>query len=621
MCGIVGIRRFDGGTVHEADLRLMTAQLDHRGPDGEGYWCDGPVGFGHRRLSIIDLAGSPQPMTTPDRRYVLTFNGEIFNYRELRRRLTYPYRTDGDTEALLAAYLAWGAAGVEQLQGQFAYGLYDSADASLWLFRDRLGVLPLYWYADDRVLLFASEIKALLPVLPQPAEVDEAALYAYLGASSVPAPNTLFKGIHKLAQGHWLRAGPDGRVETYRYWAVPADPEELAVSDEEAVDLVEAALRRSVESALVADVPVGAYLSGGVDSSLIVALMAEVTGTQVDTFSAGFGDRRFDELPHARRVSELFGTRHQEVMVEPDDFARLWPELTWHRDAPLSQPADVALHQLAACARQQVKVVWSGEGSDELFGGYPKHRAARWAGAVGRVPSGVRSPLMDFTQHRLPARANRLRIAARALGETGVDDRVAGWFAPFTTAERRQLLGGTAAAPAAPALWAAGRGGPLRRMLYADCHQWLADNLLERGDRMSMAASLELRPPFLDHRLVELAFALPDRMKVWHGTGKWVVKEVARRHLPDEIVHRRKVGFRVPLDAWFRGELRPMAADLLGGPGSFVGGVLDRPAVQALLASHAAGRTNEEARIWSLLSLEVWHRRYFGADRVLGSAR
>lgn len=615
MCGIVGIRRFDGGLVHEGDLRLMAAQLGHRGPDDEGFWTDGSVGLGHRRLSIIDVDGSPQPMASAGDRCHVTFNGEILNYRELRARLPYPYRTEGDTEALLAAHLAWGAAGVEQLQGQFAYGLFDSCDATLWLVRDRLGVLPLYWYADDDVLLFASEVKALLPVLPRPVEVDPAGLFAYLGANSVPPPGTLFKGIHKLPQGHRLRAGADGRVEIRQYWAVPSDADERAVTDEEAVDLVEAALRRSVESALVADVPVGAYLSGGIDSSLIVALMAEVAGTRVDTFSAGFGDARFDELPHARRVSGLFGTRHTEVVVEPADFERLWPALTWHRDAPLSQPADVALHLLASAARQRVKVVLSGEGSDELFGGYPKHRAARWADIAGRVPAAVRAPVLDVAQRRLPARANRLRIAARALAETGADDRTAGWFAPFTTDERRRLLGETAAVPAAPALWAAGRGGPLRRMLYADCHQWLADNLLERGDRMSMAASLELRPPFLDHRLVQLAFALPDRMKVWHGTGKWVVREVARRHLPDEIVDRRKVGFRVPLDVWFRGELRPMAADLLSAPSSFVGDVLDRGAVQALLASHDHGRTNEEARIWTLLSLEVWHRRFFGADR------
>lgn len=619
MCGIVGIQRFDGGTVHEADLRLMAAQLTHRGPDGEGYWTDGPVGFGHRRLSIIDVDGSPQPMASAGDRLHVSFNGEILNYRELRRRLPYPYRTAGDTEVLLAAFAEWGPAGVQQLQGQFAYSLYDGDAATLWLFRDRLGVLPLYYYADASVLLFASEIKALLPVLPAPAEVDEASLFAYLGAASVPPPHTLFRGIRKLPQGHWLRVGPDGWVTTRRYWEIPTEADELDVTEAEAVDLVESALQRSVESALVADVPVGAYLSGGLDSSLIVALMAKVAGHRVDTFSAGFGDPRFDELSHARRVSAMFGTRHTEVAVTPGDFERLWPELTWNRDAPLSQPADVALHLLASTARRRVKVVLSGEGSDELFAGYPKHRVAGWAAAAGRIPAGARTPLLQAAQRRLPARAHRVRIAARALGEAGEQERIAGWFAPFTTSERRRLLGNPTV-HAAPALWAAGRGDPLRRMLYADCHQWLADNLLERSDRMSMSASLELRPPFLDHHLVELAFRLPSAVKVQRGSGKWVVKEVARRHLPGSIVDRPKVGFRVPLDAWFRGALRPMASEMLCAPGSFVGQVMDRAAVRALLDRHQRGRTNEEMRIWALLSLEVWHSRYFGADRALPAA-
>lgn len=608
MCGIVGIRRFDGGSVREADLRAMAAQLAHRGPDDEGYWCEGPVGFGHRRLSIIDLAGSAQPMAGAGNRLHVTFNGEILNYRELRRRLPYPYRTAGDTEVLLAAFGAWGPAGVAQLQGQFAYSVFDGDAATLWLFRDRLGILPLYYYADGDVLLFASEIKALLPVLPRPAEVDEDGLGAYLAHGSVAPPGTLFRGVHKLAQGHWLRAGPDGRVETSRYWSVPVGGPQLAVDDFEAVARVEAVLRRSVEANLVADVPVGAYLSGGLDSSLIVALMAKAAGGRVETFSAGFGDPRFDELPHARQVSDLFGTHHEAVVVVPADFERLWPALTWHRDAPLSQPADVALHLLAMTARRRVKVVLSGEGSDELFGGYPKHRAARLAQVAGLVPAAARAPVLDAVQRVLPARANRLRIAARALGEATERERTAAWFAPFTAAERRRLLGRAAMNWEEPR----GRGDALRRMLYADCHQWLADNLLERGDRMSMSASLELRPPFLDHRLVELAFALPSRMKVRGGRGKWVVKEVARRHLPAEIVDRTKVGFRVPLDTWFRGALRPMASDLLRSPNSFVAQVLDRREVGALLDRHDRGRTNEELRIWTLLSLEVWHSRFFG---------
>ena len=418
-----------------------------------------------------------------------------------------------------------------------------------------------------------------------------------------------------------------------RWWDVPAAGPVLDVDNATAVDLVEGALGASVDAALVADVPVGAYLSGGVDSSLIVALMAQGrhgppsrsqgrsgppsrsqgrSGPGIDTFSAGFGDARFDELPHARRVSALFGTRHHEVVVTPADFEALWPALTWHRDAPLSQPADVALYRLATTARERVTVVLSGAGSDELVGGYPKHRMARWSRAAGVVPPRFRSPLAGTVERRLPPAADRLRTAVRALGAATEEDRAEAWFAPFTAEERRRLVG-PAAVGAGGALWPRPGGDPLRRMLYADCHAWLADNLLERGDRMSMAASLELRPPFLDHRLVELAFSLPSRMKVRGGRGKWVVKEVARRHLPAEIVDRPKVGFRVPLDAWFRGDLRTMARDLLDPATSFAGQVFDQGAVRDLLDRHERGLGNEERRIWTLLSLEVWHRQAFAA--------
>ncbi len=620
MCGIVGVRRFDGGPVEEPLLRAMAGQLQHRGPDDEGFWCEGSVGFGHRRLSIIDVAGSRQPMASVDGRLHLVFNGEVLNYRELRRRHPQPYRTQGDTEAVLAAHAALGPGAVEELQGQFAYALHDGATSTLWLFRDRMGILPLYYYADSRMLVFASEIKAVLAALSGPPQVDEASLDAYLARVAVPAPRTLFRGVRKLPQGHRLRCGPDGRIEVARWWEVPAHARQLDVTPREAVGLVEQALERSVASNLVADVPVGAYLSGGVDSSLIVALMSAARHSgRVETFSAGFDDPRVDELPHARRVSNLLGTTHTEVVVGPQDFEQLWPVLTWHRDAPLSQPADVALHRLAATARERVKVVLSGEGSDELFGGYPKHRVARWAHALDIVPPRARALVAGSAQRALPGRARRLRTALRAMGEPDESARAVAWFAPFTTGERARLLGADGGGHAgANGLFPAAGGDALRRMLYDDCHAWLADNLLERGDRMSMSASLELRPPFLDHRLVELAFALPSAVKVRRGVGKWVVKEVARQHLPAEIVDRRKVGFRVPLDSWFRGALRTMARDRLCSPGSFAAQVFDRAMVERLLDSHERGRTNEELRIWALLSLEVWHERFF---RTAGERR
>ncbi len=616
MCGIVGIRRFDGQPVTEMALRAMSEQLTHRGPDGEGYWCSGPVGLGHRRLSIIDLAGSAQPMHSSDGRLHVTFNGEILNFSALRRSVPYPYRTQGDTEVLLAVFAAHGPDGVAHLHGQYAYALHDSSDGSTWLVRDRLGILPLYYYLDDRVLIFGSEVKALIAVLPVPLEVDHSSLGNYLAGRSVPAPHTLFKGIHKLPAGHRLRVLPDGRTELVRYWSIPEAEPTSDVSDGAAVSLVGDALERAVEEALVADVPVGAYLSGGVDSSLIVALMAKLrAGAGVETFSAGFGEPRLDELPFARQVSAALGTRHHEVTVTPSDFQELWPKLTRNRDAPLSEPADVAVYRLAALARERVKVVLSGEGSDELFAGYPKYRfAGLVAGADAMLPSWARMKVATSLERALPVGGNRLRIALRAAAAGSDEERMQAWFAPFTASERVRLLGDGQRAWQ-PEVIRSAAGDRVRRMLYVDCHAWLADNLLERGDRMSMAASLELRPPFLDHRLVDLAFRLPTRVKVKRGVGKWVVKEVARRHLAAEIVDRPKAGFRVPLRTWFRGDLRDMARDSLLSPRSFVADVMDRRGIELLLDDHDRGRRNEEIRLWTLLSLNVWHDVFFTAPQ------
>ncbi len=603
MCGIAGIRNLNGEPVAPELLHRMIVELAHRGPDETGIWTDGAVGLAHTRLSIIDVAGSRQPMSSADGTQHLVFNGEILNYRQLRGQLRYPFRTNGDTEVLLALYTGQGPSAVTALRGQFAFALHDSSTGETHLFRDRLGILPLYYYADDSVFAFASELKALLPVIGA-VRVDEASLHDYLAHRFVPSPHTLIEHVRKVPPGNHLVVGADGTTRMSAYWQLPADPQIRNVSPDEAVDLVESALTASVREALVADVPVGVTLSGGVDSSLITALATrEAARASLNTFSAAFGDSRTDETVYARQVAALFGTVHHEVAIRPDDFQQMWPLLSWHRDAPLSEPSDVAVYRLAQLARQHVKVALSGEGSDELFGGYPKYRFAdvtRWVTPVPSLP-------LSWLERQLPADKNKLRVAVRALSEKSYAERMRGWFAPFTERERTVLLSRPAARNTlSPYL--DGRGDPLNRMLYADLRGWLADNLLERNDRMSMAASLELRPPFLDHRLVELSFTLPRSVKVRSGTTKWVLKEVARRHLPLEIIDRPKVGFKVPLDAWFREGLRDMAFDLLTGPSSFVGTNFNRPAVRKLLDAHNSGQRDEQQRIWTLLSLEVWHR-------------
>jgi asparagine synthase (glutamine-hydrolysing) len=588
----------------------MTDALGHRGPDGSGLRILGDVGFGHRRLSIIDLEHSSQPMSSRDDALHVCFNGEILNYQDLRHELRdYDYATAGDTEVLLAAYERDGEDSPKRLIGQFAYGLFDQRSDVLWLFRDQLGILPLFYYVDGEKLLFSSEIKAILAGLGRTPDVDLASLADYLGRRSVPAPWTLFQDIHKLPAGHRLRVDRRGAGQPEQYWSLPQEPARR-MGSAEATQLVRDRLRIAVERSLVADVPVGAYLSGGLDSSLITALANQARGGEgISTFSAGFDDPRNDELPYARRVSEFLGTDHHEVRVDADDFIDLWPTLTWYRDSPISEASDVAVYQLAKLARQHVKVVLSGEGSDELFGGYPKYRLAAATAAAGLVPAAVRRRAFNGLADALPSSRSRARIALRALTGASEADRLEGWFAPFTSEERTALLG-----VSGHGLQRAEErcvGDALQRMSATDVIGWLPDNLLERADRMSMATSLETRPPFLQVDMVEAAFAVPSKFKAYRGTTKWVVKEVARGLVPPDIISRPKVGFRVPLDTWLRSGLVDYAHDQLLGSNSFSAEVLGRATVQELLQTHLSGRRREELRLWTLLSLEVWHDVYF----------
>lgn len=600
MCGIGGIVCFDGTAPPEDALQRMLTALSHRGPDGQGLWREGPLALAHTRLSIIDPDGSAQPMDDGQR--VLVLNGEILNYRELRHRLDYPYRTAGDAETVLAAHGVHGAAAPLELHGQFAYALYERGSRLLTLVRDRMGILPLYWCHDGRRLVFGSELDAVLAGLREVPQLDQEALADYLARRSTAAPRTLLAGIRKLRPGHRLQVRADGTCRELSYWT----PEQHAIaeySESEAVDRLDELVGAAVRRALIADVPVGSYLSGGVDSSLIAARACALGDGPLHTYCAEFGDARVDESSYAHLVASALGTVHHTVPVRPADFEDLWPALSRHRGAPLSEPADIAVHRLAEAARREVKVVLSGEGSDELFAGYPKHRFAAATSYAGVVPTGVRRPVLTSLERHLPGRQRRLGVALRALAEPSAAERRLGWFAPFTAAERAALLGtglrGDATRP---------RGGSLRAMLLDDLRAWLPDNLLERGDRMTMAASVELRPPFLDDDIVEFALSLPERLLVRGGTTKWLVKQVARRHLPTVIVQRPKSGFRVPLDAWFRDGLHDLARDLVSDPASITRAHLDPAAVTGIFDAHRAGRRDESIRIWTLASLEMWHR-------------
>jgi asparagine synthase (glutamine-hydrolysing) len=548
-------------------------------------------------------------MSTVDQRFHITFNGEILNYRQLRAEVDYPFQTEGDTEVVLAVFARFGVEGLQRLRGQFAFSIYDSQLGELWLVRDRLGILPLYYFEGGKTVAFGSEIKALVPAIPGGARIAVQSLYPYLRQRAVPAPGTLIEGVVKVRPAEVVCFDASGNTRKAHYWLPPQSSDVWEADDRTYVDRVDRTLTDAVEEALVADVPVGSYLSGGVDSSLIVALASRKVSQPMHTFCASFDDPRLDESRHAAHVADLFGTRHHKVPINANTFFELWPRLSWHRDAPISEPSDIAVFRLAEAAREHVKVVLSGEGSDELFGGYPKYRFARLNSSAGLVPSPLRQLALACGDLLLPQGAHRARVALRAMSANSTTDRAMSWFAPFTSREAAHMLGIEPHADNEPI---ESRDG-VDLMCRVDLASWLPDNLLERGDRMSMAASLELRPPFLDHRMVELALRLPSHTKVRDRETKWILKQVADRHLPPSITRRKKVGFKVPVGRWFMAELSVVRRDLLLSKDSVVSGLLDRQVLVQLLEHHETGRRNEEIRIWTLLSLEQWARTALGS--------
>lgn len=582
MSGIGGIRAFTGGQVAAGALEEMAARLRHRGPDAEGSWTGPDIGLTHTRLGVIDPGRSSQPMCSADGRWVLALDGSIHNHVTLRSHLDHPFRTSGDTEVVLAGLAVEGIAFVERLQGHFAFVAHDLRTGTTHLVRDRLGVRPMHYRHVPGGIAFGSEIKALLVLAPP--QVDHRSLDSYLATRTVAAPDTMFEGIKKVRPGHRVEIAANGHVDEVSYWSLPEADPDGTWSDADAVEAVGDGVREAVRSALVGDVPVGSYLSGRLDSSLIVAHLQALRGdAPVHTFSAGLAGQPQDELAWARRVSGILGTEHHEVVLRPGDVEDLWSTLTWHRDAPLSDPSDVAVHGLARAAGDHVRVVLSGGGGDQLFGGRPQHRLARLAERAAVLPARLRAGLAGPVERRMGA--------------------------SFTAAERQQLLGGEPPTDRLPA-HAVGVDA-VDRMLRHDLRHDLTDHVLERGDRMSMAASLELRPALLDHRLVELAFRLPTSVKVRSGTSKWVLREAARHHLPDEVIDRPHTPARVPLDAWFRSGLREAARDRLAS-GSWVAQTFDRAVVRDLVERHERGAA-EDNRLWTLLCLELWHERFFGA--------
>jgi asparagine synthase (glutamine-hydrolysing) len=599
----------------------MLDAIVHRGPDGWGSFSAtrgaSRVVLGHRRLAIIDPNGSRQPMRDPAAGLALTFNGEIYNFRELRRQLEshgYTFERDSDTEVLLRAYQHWGTSVAEHLQGQFAFAVWDERNERLFLARDRFGEKPLYLYESNGALYFASEIKALLKAPVSRPAVDVGAMWDYLAYRYVPGPRTLFEGIRKLQPATsltWER----GRITETRYWTSPdrfAFRNKSKLGKDEAVAEFARRLEDTVRMEMVSDVPFGAFLSGGLDSSSIVALMSRC-GSKIKTFSVGFAEDRYSELSHAGQIARQFGTEHHEMVVSHRDLIKHLPRLVAHRDAPVSEPSDIPIYMLACEASRTVKMVLTGEGSDEILGGYRKHVAETMGWMVRGIPGGLRRGLLAPLVQGLPRRYRELKIAAASLSIDDRRERYVRWFGALDGAQRRELsvLQGEAEVRGdLPPFDAEPGNSALRSVLYFDQTSWLPDNLLERGDRMSMAASIEARVPFLDHKLAEFVSTLPDEMRVNGLTTKRVLREAAKGFLPANILERPKVGFRVPVHEWFAGEMRDYLFDHLRSASSLTRGYYDRTVLDRVLDEHIYGRQTHDKLLWALLTLEIWYRQY-----------
>jgi asparagine synthase (glutamine-hydrolysing) len=606
MCGICGIWGTGDAGAGDRAVGSMLATIVHRGPDGEGRLVRPDVALGMRRLAIIDLAGGDQPIHNEDGSVGVLFNGEIYNFRELRAELEregHRFATRSDTEVLVHAYEQWGDGMVHRLVGMFAFAILDEARDRMLVVRDRFGKKPLYHARDGERLLIGSEIKALLAAGVS-RDLDDEALRDYLALRYVPAPRTMFRAVRQLPAGHLMTVDGSG-VEIHRWWRLAYGPKQ-PVDLRQAADDVERLMRRAVERRLVSDVPLGCFLSGGLDSSTVLSFMAEAGDEPVRTFSIGFDPGwASDELPEARSTARAFGARHHETRIGAAEFLRLLPAAVWHRDEPLAEPSEIPLMALSRMAREHVTVVLSGEGGDELFGGYPKYRVDRLlaqGGALARGVAGAARIRRLAAWERLPRKA---RMAVGALGTADPAERWPAWFG----ADRESGLWEAGHRPLDPVLATLDGGmGPLDRMLALDVETYLVDNLLVRGDKMTMAASIEGRMPLLDHDLAEYAALLPESLKASPRRTKLVIREIARRRLPESLLSRKKVGFAVPIASWFRGELGDALERLALGPEAHSPALVPPERTRRVLALHRAGRYDLAKELWSLLTLEVWAR-------------
>lgn len=639
MCGIAGILNLSADRQVTADeLHLMAAAQSHRGPDDEQVHLDprGRCGLAFRRLSIIDLSGGRQPVANEDESVWCAFNGEIYNFRELRQELEaagHRFRTRSDGEVIVHAYEQWGDACFAKLAGMFAIALWDGRTGELILARDRFGKKPLHYAVHDGRLVLASELKALLALPGFPRVVDRGALHHYLVLQYVPAPLCIYRGVCKLLPGRFLRIRPGRppplpehgeapdhfaeRSGQQPYWMLPTPPR-FGSSYEDAQRRLGELLTGAVERRLISDVPLGAFLSGGIDSSIVVGLMRRLGVSPLRTFSIGFPVERYDETRFARRVAAQFQTEHHEQIVTPQA-REVLDTLAYHYDEPFADSSAIPTWYVAHYTRQHVTVALTGDGGDEAFGGYDRYRAARLSARFDRWPAAARHALAQLgtliPHGRGRSFGSRAYRFLHALADAPAD-RYASWITVFREAELRAAYRDDAEIPAPSAEhWlseiARGQpGDPAERAIATDFLSYLPYDLLTKVDIASMACSLECRSPFLDHELVEFALSLPIEWRAGGRGGKRILRDWARGLLPAEVLARSKMGFGVPVGEWFRGELRGLLTNTLGDPDGICGRLLRRDWLDALVADHLSGRANHEHRLWALLMLELWWKRW-----------
>jgi asparagine synthase (glutamine-hydrolysing) len=628
MCGIAGILEFRDDTRADRSLvSRMCNVMAHRGPDDEGLYAGDRIAMGMRRLSIVDLATGHQPISNEDGSVWIVFNGEIYNHAELRDELLsrgHCYRSRSDTETIVHLYEEHGKDCVKHLRGMFAFAIWDSREKRLFIARDRLGIKPLYYTHISDCFLFGSEIKVLLEHPNVRRELDRAALPEYLAFGYLSGTGTMYRGIRKLMPGHYLEISETGETRIDEYWELEAAADKPAKDEAYYVNAYRELLEGAVRSHLMSDVPLGVFLSGGVDSSAVAALATRIRREPVETFSVGYAEQDYSELPYARTVAEHLHSLHHEVLISSGDFFAALPRLIWHEDEPIVWPSSVSLYFVAQLARERVKVVLTGEGSDETLAGYTRYAWTLKNNAFDRVyrglvPRSMRAAIRGFiSRSRWIQASARRKLSHSFLGADGdswAEFYFDNFFSAFSEREQSELLVKELADELEPGsayrhvmeYWERSSGGLLGRLLYTDIKTYLVE-LLMKQDNMSMAASIESRVPFLDHVLVEWAMRVPAAVQIHGLAGKRILKKAMRGMLPDSILYRPKLGFPTPWSGWLRGPEIDRVERMLLEPRSFERGLFRRSAVERLFREHRAGYRDHYDRIWRLLNLELWMR-------------